>query len=264
METQTDISNRRLMIARLLRGAGDVVRICDAETIFDLDRTAASKLLARWAKQGWLKRVSAGVYVPVPIDALESQYVLEDPWVLVPALFSPGYISGFSAAEYWDLTEQIFRDIVVMTAVPLRTRRRTVHGTSFLLRPMPEVDFFGTRTVWRGQSKVLVADPHRTIIDMLAEPRVGGGIQHITDCFAECLRRDDCNVEMLMEYAQRRKNGAVVKRLGYLAERSGADALAAACRKDLSAGNVKLDPNVNCPRLITRWKLFVPESWAEL
>ena len=263
MPDLTEIPIGRAMLARLVRGAGDIVRIDDAVAILGLERIEASKLLARWSKQGWLRRIAAGVYLPVPIDALESQHVLDDPWILVPALFSPAYISGFSAAEYWDLTEQIFRDVVVVTANPLRARKRTIHGVSFILRRIIQKDLFGTRNVWRGQSKVLVADPHRTIIDMLAEPKLGGGIQHVADCFSQYLRREDRDDEQLVEYATLLRNGAIIKRLGYLAERSAADRLAKLCAKDLSAGNTKLDPGLRCPRLVTRWKLFVPESWAE-
>jgi len=263
MAEATEIPAGRAMLARLVRGAGDIVRIDDAVELLGLERIDASKLLARWAKQGWLKRIAAGVYLPVPVNALESQHVLDDPWILVPALFSPAYISGFSAAEYWDLTEQIFRDVVVMTAAPLRARKKTIHGVCFVLRRMDEKKFFGTRNVWRGQSKVLVADPHRAIIDMLSEPKIGGGIQHIADCFTQYLLREDRDDEELVEYARLLGNGAVLKRLGFLAERLGADLLAKLCSKNLSAGNIKLDPNLKCPRLITRWKLFVPESLAE-
>ena len=253
----------RAMLARLVRKAGDVLRIDDAVELLELDRIEASKLMARWAKQGWLKRIAAGVYLPVPIDALESEHVLDDPWILVPALFSPAYISGFSAAEYWDLTEQIFRDVVVMTASPLRSRKRTIHGVSFLLRGMDEENFFGTRNIWRGQNKVLIANLHRTIIDMLAEPKLGGGIQHVSDCFAQYLEREDRDDELLVDYARKLNNGAIIKRLGFLAERSEAAQLVNLCNAGLSAGNVKLDPGLKCPRLVTRWKLFVPETWAE-
>ena len=263
MSDAIEIPVGRVMLTRVIRGAGNIVRIDDAVAILGLERVEASKLLARWNKQGWLKRIAAGVYLSVPIDSLESEHVLDDPWILVPALFAPAYISGFSAAEYWDITEQIFRDLVVMTARPLRTRKRIIHGVSFILKRMDEKDFFGTRNVWRGQSKVLVADPHRTVIDMLAEPKLGGGIQHVTDCFSQYLRRDDRDDERLVEYALLLRNGAIIKRLGYLGERSGEDRLAKLCAKELSTGNTKLDPGLKCPRLVTRWKLFVPESWAE-
>ena len=250
-------------MARVIRAAGDVVRIDDAVATLGLSRPEASKLISRWATQGWLKRIGPGLYLPVSIDALESHRVLEDPWILVPALFESAYISGWSAAEYWDLTEQIFRDIVVMAVGPLRARKKSVHGVSFILRRVPARHLrFGTHTVWRGQSKVAVADLHRTIVDMLQEPTIGGGIQHVEDCFVEYLRRDDRDFALLIDYAEKLVNGAIFKRLGFFAERQGLERLMQLCRERLTAGNAKLDPKLKCSRLITRWKLFVPESWA--
>jgi len=44
--------------------------------------------------------------------------------------------------------------------------------------------------VWRGKNKVLVADPHRAIIDILDEPKFGGGIQHVADCLQHYFTRE--------------------------------------------------------------------------
>lgn len=75
-----------------------------------------------------------------------------------------------------------------------------------------------------------MSDPHRTVIDMLDDPASGGGIRHIADCLQSCLRRPDASPETLVAYAAQIGNGAVFKRLGFLAERAGApNALIAAC-----------------------------------
>src|SRR5690606_4686951 len=93
-----------------------------------------------------------------------------------------------------------------------------------------EDKIFGIKPVWRGHSKVAVSDPHRTIIDMLDDPSVGGGIQQVTDCFNEYLKRSDRDDERLIAYGERLGNGAVFKRLGFLSERAGsAKELAKAC-----------------------------------
>lgn len=258
----SDLPSGRAKLTRVIRAAGDIVLIDDAAEVLGLERVEASKLLSRWTRQGWLKRVGPGIYVPVPLDSLESEHVLEDPWVLVPALFDPAYIGGWSAAEYWDLTEQIFRDILIMTTQHVRGKRKVVHGASFLLRHIPEHHAFGTKTVWRGQSRIAVSDVHRTIVDMLSDPALGGGIQHVADCFRAYLTRKDRNFETLLSYAERLSNGAVFKRLGFLAEQTAAAGpLAELCQDKLTKGNAKLDPSLDCPRLITRWRLRVPDSW---
>jgi predicted transcriptional regulator of viral defense system len=116
--------------------------------------------------------------VPVSLDTLGAERVLDDPWVLVPALYAPCYIGGRTAAEHWDLTEQIFKDIVVITAQLIREKHQVRHGTPFTLKHLSHDKFFGTKPVWRHQTKVPISDIHRTIVDMLDEPSLGGGIRN--------------------------------------------------------------------------------------
>ena len=260
-EPTVPASRRRL--AAVLNEAGDIVRIADAENALGVARTEAAKLLSRWMKQGWLRRVGSGVYAPVSLDTLESTHVLDDPWILVPALFGPAYIGGRSAAEHWDLTEQIFRDIVVMTARPVSEKSQQRSGATFTLKHIGEKKVFGTKTIWRANNKILISDIHRTIIDMLDDPALGGGIQHVADCLSVYLTRDERDDATLLCYGDRLGNGAVFKRLGFLAERHRkGEALIEPCRSRLTKGHAKLDPALKAPRLITRWKLRVPQSWT--
>nr|WP_206079126.1 hypothetical protein [Mesorhizobium camelthorni] len=227
-----------------------------------VSRTEAAKLLSRWAGQGWLRRVGVGAYAPVQLEFLDADQVVDDPWILVPVLFDPAYVGGRTAAEHWDLTEQIFRDIVVYTA--RRVNRPVVErqGALFSVRHAGKERMFGTQAVWRGQTKIAVSDIHRTIVDMLDDPAAGGGIQHVADCFGQYMRRPDRDLAKLVNYAERLGNGAVFKRLGFLAERfpNGGD-LVEASKVRLTKGHALLDPALACPRLITRWRLRVPESW---
>ena len=265
MNGEIAIPKGRRRLAAVVRAAGDIVHIADAQRVLDVSRSDAAKLLSRWSGQGWLRRVGPGAYAPVGLAALGSQRVLDDPWVLVPALYDPAYIGGRTAAEHWDLTEQIFRDIVVMTGRPVRARTQDRHGATFTLRHTRPDMIFGTRSVWRGTTRIAVSDVHRTIVDMLDDPHLGAGIQHVADCLAsyfDCRDRDD---DRLVAYADRLGNGAVFKRLGFLAER-GSDStdLVIACRERLTQGNAKLDSVLPCRRLVTRWRLFVPESWLRV
>jgi predicted transcriptional regulator of viral defense system len=253
----------KLGLSAVINVAGDVITIANVESTLTLPRIAAAKLLSRWAAQGWLRRVGRGAYVPVPLALFESKQVIQDPWVLVPALFDPAYIGGRTAAEYWDLTEQIFRDIVVFTARPVRQRVVERQGVVFSLKHIKNDLIFGTKTVWRVQSRVPVSDIHRTIIDMLGDPSAGGGIRHVADCFERYMKREDNDPRLLIDYADQLGNGAIFKRLGFLAERqSCSDFLIEAARARLTQGYAKLDPMLDCPRLITRWRLLVPETWT--
>jgi predicted transcriptional regulator of viral defense system len=262
MESSRFTSQARARLSAVLQTAKDLVSIDDTMKALATDRSASAKLLSRWQRQGWLKRVGRGIYAPIPLDALSTEQVLKDPWVLVPALFAPGYIGGWTAAEHWDLTEQLFRSIFVFTARSFRKKELTVQGTSFTLAHISEDALFGTKTLWRGQARVAIADKHRTIVDMLADPATGGGIRHVDQCLQNYLRDPEASAETLIRYAEKLGNGAVFKRLGCLiSQRPGHDALARACREHLTQGNAKLDPALPCRRLLTAWRLWIPKTW---
>lgn len=263
MIRSTHISSRaRARLAAVLQTAGDLVTIDDAVDALGVDRVAAAKTLARWQSQGWLKRVGRGTYAPVPLDALSTHQVLADPWILVPALFSPGYIGGWTAAEHWDFTEQIFRSIFVFTARPIRAREQTIQGVSFTLRSINVDAIFGTKTLWRDHSRVTIADKHRTVLDMLSDPATGGGIRHVESCLMAYLKNSDADSDTLIAYADRLGNGAVFKRLGFLlSQASDQDELTNACRARLTKGNAKLDPALPCRRLVKKWRLWIPVNW---
>lgn len=253
----------RAQLRQVLAASGDVIHIADVVKALAISRTEAAKRLARWREQGWMSRVGAGAYVPASIDTLGSERVLDDAWVLVPALFAPGYIAGRTAAEHWDLTEQIFKDVVVITGQNIRERRQKRQGFEFTLKHLKPEKIFGTKPVWRHHTKVPVSDVHRTIIDMLDDLALGGGIQQVSDCLKVYFKRSDRSDQKLIEYGDRLDNGAVFKRLGFLAEkRDDSAALVELCRQRLTAGNAKLDPALECTRLISRWRLFVPSSWV--
>jgi predicted transcriptional regulator of viral defense system len=256
--------SRKSRLATVITAAGDVVHIDDVEATLDVSRIQAAKLLSRWAGQGWLRRVGPGSYIPVQLALRDSERVVEDPWVLVPALFHPAYVGGRSAAEHWDLTEQIFRDILVFTGRSVRHKTVESQGAVFTLKHVKEELMFGTKTVWRGQTRINVSDVHRTIVDILDDPATGGGIQHVADCFARYMQSKDFDPRLLIDYADRLGNGAVFKRLGFLAERNPlGDPLIDAAKLRLTKGYAKLDPALDCAKLITRWRLWVPKSWAE-
>ena len=254
----------RLRLSQVLQQAGELVTVGDVSRALQLERPEAAKLLARWRSQGLLKRLRQGVYAPVPITALGQEQVLEDPWLVVPELFGPAYIGGWSAAEHWGLTEQLFRSVCVVTTRAVRKKEQTIQGIPFVLKHARETSMFGTKGVWRGRVKVDVSDPARTIVDMLDDPGLGGGIRHVSDCLEAFLNEAGTAPEALIATAERFDNGAVFKRLGFLLERRGGPAeLIAACRDRLTAGNAKLDPAIICRRLVKRWRLWIPASWAE-
>jgi len=257
-------ASSRDQLAAILRASGDLVQVDDAVKVLGVSRSVAAKSLARWESRGWLRRLRRGLYAPVPLSLTAEENVLEDPWTLVPELFAPGYIGGATAAHHWDLTEQLFRTIFVYTTRPVRTKEETIHSFPFQFRHIGENRLFGMAALWRGRTKILLSDVHRTVVDLFDDPSAGGGIRHVESCFAAYLHMKEVDISRLVEYGDRLGNGAVFKRLGFLAERLHApNDLIQECAKRLTKGNAKLDPTLAAPRLVKRWRLAVPDSWKE-
>jgi predicted transcriptional regulator of viral defense system len=253
------ISRRhRAALEKLHREGGPTFDAGAASKILGLSHEEASRLLGYMARRGWLSRVRRGLYVAVPLDARRPGEWIADPWVVASGLFDPCYIGGWSACEHWGLTEQLFRTVLVVTAHPVRERELELQGVSFRVTVRSEANLFGTVVVWRGQSKVSVSDPSRTIVDILDEPRLGGGIRTCADVLHEYLSSEHRDDRLLIEYGDRLGNRTVFKRLGFILERAGelAPDLIAACLERRSAGLGTLDPSVAYKgRIVRRWGL---------
>lgn len=256
------ISQRnRALLEELHRHATGAFDVAEAARILSLDHDAAGQLLVYLARGGWLSRVRRGLYVAVPLDARRSGEWIEDSWIVAQRVFAPCYIGGWTACERWDLTEQVFRSLLVVTTRRVRHRETAIQGIPFHLTVRPERALFGTVPVWRGQVPVPVSDPSRTVVDLLDAPWLGGGIRTVADVLHEYLQSEHRDAELLVAYADQLGNRAVFKRLGYLLELSDVDApeLVDACLRRRSAGLAALDPSVKgaSGRIVRRWRLRI-------
>ncbi len=256
-------AHNRELLETLHREAKGPFTVEEASGFLSLGTTRTTRLLAYFAARGWLTRVRRGLYTTVPLGAADPSDWCEDPWVVAAKTFQPCYIGGWSALEHWDLTEQIFRDVLVCTARQFRSRDRLIQGVRFRLRRRRAEHQFGTRGIWRGMVPVLVSDPSRTLIDVLDDPKIGGGIRHIAECIGTYFDSEYRDDGALSDYAERLGNRTVFKRLGYMLERLSvqAPALVDTCLERRSEGLSPLDPSVTSKgRILKRWNLWVNVS----
>jgi predicted transcriptional regulator of viral defense system len=249
-------SQNRGHVERLHRAFSEPFTAEDAAEALDLDSERARRLVRYLADRGWLDRVRRGLYLPVPLDAHRSGEAHQDPWVTAKVVFEPAYIAGWSAAEHWDLTEQIFRDVLVVTGQRPRDRNPTIGGTTFVLHSLDPSKHFGVVPVWKGSQRIDVTDPSRTVIDLLANPTWGGGIRQVTEMVTEYFESEHRDDSLLVEYGDRLGIGAVFKRLGFLIEVLGIDApeLIERCLERRTGGVNDLDPSIDVTgRTVSRW-----------
>jgi predicted transcriptional regulator of viral defense system len=251
-------------LERLHRDGGATFDAEEAARILDMDQPGAARLLGYLARRGWLSRVRRGLYVTVPLDARRSGEWMEDPWVVADSIYRPCYIGGWSACEHWNFTEQLFRTLLVVTGRSVRRSDVSYPGVQLHLTSRSPDMIFGTVGVWRNSTRVNVSDPSRTAVDLLDDPRLGGGLRHSADALHEYLLSDHRDDALLIGYGDRLGNRTIFKRLGYLLESreapAGVDAgsLILACLDRRSSGLTTLDPaNTSRGRIVRRWGLRV-------
>jgi len=243
---------------------GGLVTLEAAAKVMRVSRRVASARLARLVGAGWLTRAKPGLYLIRPLEAAPgAATTVEDPWVLAHVIFAPSYIGGWSAAEHWGLTEQLFRSTFVVTAAPRRSREEQWLSAEFHVARVRPERLRGTTLVWRGRERVAVSDRERTLVDAFREPEWVGGMRHLAEIFAAYRDSPAASPKKLLVAMEEAGNGAAYKRMGYLAENlwPAATGLVKAALRDRSKGTIRLEPAVHARgRMNKRWGLWVNVS----
>lgn len=220
-------------------------------------------MLSRLVRRGWLSRVRRGLYLILPLEAGREGTAIEDPWVLAREIYAPCYIGGWTAAEHWGLTDQLFRETFVVTSASIRRSQQTFLGAEFHLTRVTPARVAQVGQIWRGRERIAVSDRERTIADALANPAWVGGIRHFVEILRAYRESKEWNSNRLIERLEEIGSGASFKRLGYLAEtvlKSNPSLVKEALTRRTS-GIVKLDPAIAERGLInTRWGLSINVS----
>jgi predicted transcriptional regulator of viral defense system len=238
----------------------------DVESITGLPAASARSLIRHAVARGIVSRLEPGLFVLVPPELGRATEFAGNPYVVARQLAAGAhyFISHASAMELHRMVTQ--PQFVIFTSTTKRLRNRTIHGTEFRFILVRPEDAFGVTAHWVSKQEfVKVSDMERTVIDGLHLPAYCGGITEVAKGL--WMRRQDMKPERLIDYALRLRNGAVVRRLGYLldlyqiATPDELDRL----RRSLTATYAVLDPAMppEGPH-VSGWRLRVNVSPDEL
>ena len=252
----------RLTLSRIARAArSGILPVDRAAKELGLPRRKAALLLASLARRGWLVRARRGLYLVPALEASPDRSPApEDPWVLAHALFAPCYVGGWSAAEHWGLTEQIFRSIFVVSAANIRRSMERVLGVEFRVARVRRTRLRHTVAIWRGSEKVLVSTRAGTVADALTSPDWAGGLRPVANMLVAFHESGKWDANGLLAALKAIGRGAGYKRLGFLTETllPSEGGLATVCSRKRTTGYVRLDPTIPARgRLNRRWGLWV-------
>lgn len=260
-DSSTIVRDPKETLRRLARGArAGLVTTQRSAELLGVEATVASLTLGRLVRRGWLSRVRRGLYLILPLEAGREGTAIEDPWVLARELYAPGYIGGWTAAEHWGLTDQIFRATFVVTSANIRRSKEVFLGAEFHLARATEERVAQVGQVWRGGEGIRVSNRERTIADALAIPGWVGGVRHLSEILHAYRESKEWNPNRLIKSLEEIGTGASFKRLGYLVEtiwKSDPDLVDHAFARRTS-GVVKLDPGIpERGRINSRWGISV-------
>ena len=254
------LEKNRKLLESLNRAGKNLFSVRDASKIIGLPLNRTRLYLAYFARRGWLSRVKPGLYISVPLGTLNPQDYKENPWIVANRVFSPCYVGGWSAAEHWELTDQIFSSIFVFTGRLFRKKEVNIQGTDFVLKLVRKVSTGHTKSMWVENTKAQVSDPSQTVVDVLDDPATGGGIRHIAEIVKNYFDSKHRNDTELLKYIDEKNNRTIYKRLGYILEifKGQSAELIETCRKNVSAGYSTLDPTIKGKsKFNRRWNLRI-------
>lgn len=229
----------------------------------NITRQEAGRLLSRWHKAGWLRKIKRGFYILIPVESSPDELSIENPWIIVSKLFEPGYIGGFSAIKHWDLSEQIFETITYFTTKNIKDRNPKYSGLKLQLKSIDKSKLFGTKTLWIESTKIQVSDPSKTLVDLLDDPSLVGGMRVVFDFFKTYFESEYKNMDLIIEYTLKMKNKTIFKRLGFLLEllSFSDEKVLNKIKINISKGYSNFDPAIKSVRIIKKWNLKIPNSW---
>jgi predicted transcriptional regulator of viral defense system len=180
--------------------------------------SALKELLSDMVKRGLLMRLKKGLYYIIPYEQ-EARSFMPD-WHLLAEPLTKGaehYIGYYSALQVHNLITQPSLKEQIVVAKQIRPSTLKIKDVRFQFIYHNADHFFGSKKIWIDSfNQIMCSDLEKTFIDCLFKPDYAGGIVEIARAIHTS--KDVIKYDRLLEYAQRFKSQAVIKRLGFLLE----------------------------------------------
>lgn len=204
------------------------------------------KKISYLTKKGWISRIKKNTYVIVPLGISERKGYTPNSWVMANSIYTPCYIGGWTSANYWGLTEQVVNTVMVFTSKHVKNKECRVKENLFLLRQVSDIKMKEVTSTWVEGTKIFISTPTQTIVDVLDNPSISGGINHGAKIIKNYFDSEHKNIEQLLMCLKKINNKTTYKRLGYILEKMDIDEknILETCTKNISKGFSLLDPTM--------------------
>jgi predicted transcriptional regulator of viral defense system len=178
-----------------------VFRVQDIERICRCERAYARVILNRLKEKRLIKRVAENVYT-----------TKDHIFVIASNIIYPCYISFWSASYFLGYTEQIVNTIQV--AVTLR--KKSIEFENYRIKFIKLEEFFGYKKIKTEEGNIFLVEDEKLLIDVFLRPNACGNFGEIEKIYENA----KVNKEKIVKYLKRVNRQTVIKRVGYLLEKT--------------------------------------------
>lgn len=208
------------VIARLTYEKKTVVTSLELDRLFKFSPVERAKIVFRLKRKNILSPIKRGVYLFSPLDAGPLGRGIDE--LLVPPLYCPknNYYVGYSTLfNYYGFSEQMFQTVYILNTS--FAKEKIIGGISFKFLKISNERLYGRKQIEVKGTQVFVSDKERTLIDLLYFNKPVGGILPAAQIFRSIVKKKDCDVKKIIDYACRFPNVTLRKRVGVLLEELG-------------------------------------------
>lgn len=167
----------------------------------DFSNDYAYTLLYRLNKKNKIKKIMKGKYTNK-----------NDIFQIASNLFSPSYVSFWTASSFKGFTEQIINEVQVATT----KRHKKIVFQEYTLKfvKLNKKHFFGFEKIKYGDDFIFVADNEKLLIDSVIKEKLLGNFDEIK----KIIQQSTINQEKMVYYLNKINNKSLNKKIGYLLE----------------------------------------------
>lgn len=211
------------------------------------EQTRVTNTLTSLKKKGVITAVKKDCYVI-------TEQIPEHLFAMATQATTPSYISFWTAASYYGITEQQVKTVQVVSTKqypPLKIKGNTIEVCT--VKPQR---FYGYKKI----EDFAIAEKEKLIIDMLFKLEKSGSITE----YKRCLKKvwSEVNQKVLLSYLIRFQNKSIIARMGYLlGVLQLKNTMRKEMKKNLPQGYVLLNPEKKIAKKYDHeWKVIVNDE----
>jgi len=181
-----------------------------------MDINKTYDIIQRLKTKDIIMEIENGKYIATGYD---KKRIISNPYYIATHLVVPSYISYWTALNYYGVTEQAPKSILIATT----KRKKEIHFENYLFKyiHIKQEKLYGYKKSYINDFPVFIAELEKAIIDSIDLLKYSGGIKEMSKIIDNAL--DSINKNKLIEYAVKFPNKSMISRLGYLFDVKGID-----------------------------------------